>query len=81
MEGKKKLIINVYCFFIILFCPKCVRVQFGGFWVLIGFMAQQKKNLLQMQCHYLYITHHALRVVNATISYRVKHGIVDNDMV
>jgi hypothetical protein len=44
-------------------------------------MAQQKKNLLQMQCHYLYITHHALRVVNATISYRVKHGIVDNDMV
>jgi hypothetical protein len=34
-----------------------------------------------MQCQHLYNVRHAARAVNATATYRAKHGIVDNDMV
>jgi hypothetical protein len=36
---------------------------------------------VEMQHYHLYIARHAIRVTNVTIAYRVKHKIVDNDMV
>jgi len=34
-----------------------------------------------MQCCHLYTIHNVTKATNATISYRAKHEIVDNDMV
>jgi hypothetical protein len=36
---------------------------------------------VEMQCYHLYIVHHATRAVNVALSYRVKHKIINNDMV
>jgi len=36
---------------------------------------------VEMQRCHLYIARHAAKVANATIAYRTKHDIVDNDMV
>jgi hypothetical protein len=35
---------------------------------------------VEMQCRHFYITCHAAKVANATITYRAKHGIVNTDM-
>jgi hypothetical protein len=34
-----------------------------------------------MQRHHLYITYHATKAIKVTIAYRIKHDIVDTDMV
>jgi len=34
-----------------------------------------------MKHHHLYITRHAIKATNVTISYQTKQKIVDNDMV
>jgi hypothetical protein len=36
---------------------------------------------VEMQCRHLYIVCHVVEATNATIVYRIKHDIVDNDMV
>jgi hypothetical protein len=36
---------------------------------------------VEMQHQHLYITCHATRAANAIITYQIKHGIVNNDMV
>ncbi len=36
---------------------------------------------VKMQCHHFYTTHHATKAVNATVTYRTKHGIENIDMV
>jgi hypothetical protein len=36
---------------------------------------------VEMQWHHLYTICHAAKAANATISYRTKHEIIDNDMV
>jgi hypothetical protein len=35
---------------------------------------------VEMQRHHFYTAHHAAKAVNATATYRTKHGIVDTDM-
>jgi hypothetical protein len=35
---------------------------------------------VEMQCRHIYTAHHAAKVVNATVAYRAKHGIVDTNM-
>jgi hypothetical protein len=35
---------------------------------------------VEMQCRHFYIAHHEVKAANATIAYRTKYGIVDNDM-
>jgi hypothetical protein len=35
---------------------------------------------VQMQCHHLYIVCHAVKATNVTITYEVKHDIVNIDM-
>jgi hypothetical protein len=36
---------------------------------------------VEMQCRHFYIAHRAARVINVAVTYRVKHGIVNTDMV
>ncbi len=36
---------------------------------------------VEMQCHHLYISCHVAKATNATTAYRIKHEIVNNDMV
>ncbi len=36
---------------------------------------------VEMQCYCLYITCHVVKVTNVTITYQVKHNIVNSDMV
>jgi azurin len=36
---------------------------------------------VEMQCRHFYTLHHASKIANAIVIYRVKHEIVDTDMV
>ncbi len=36
---------------------------------------------VKMQCHHLYTVGHAVRATKVTIIYRIKHGIINSDMV
>ncbi len=36
---------------------------------------------VEMQCRHFYIARHAARVTNVAVAYRVKHGIINTDMV
>jgi hypothetical protein len=35
---------------------------------------------VEMQRPHFYTTHHVAKVINATVAYRTKHGIVNTDM-
>jgi len=36
---------------------------------------------VEMQCHHFYIFHHVVKATNAMVAFRVKHEIVNTDMV